>query len=73
MNGPRGYQTKQSKPERERHIPFITFMWNIKYDRDELIYETISQILRTDLSLPSMGLGKGWIGSVGLAGANYHT
>ena len=59
MNGPRGYQTKQSKPERERQIPYITYMWNIKYDRDELIYETVSQTLRTDLSLPSIVLGKG--------------
>ena len=27
--------------ERERQIPYdITFMWNLKYDTNELIYET---------------------------------
>ena len=33
---------------RERQIPNdITYMWNLKYDTNELIYETDSQ--RTDL------------------------
>ena len=31
----------QSKLERERQIPYgITYMWNLKYDTNELIYET---------------------------------
>ena len=30
-----------SKSERERQMPHsITFMWNLKYDTNELIYET---------------------------------
>ena len=30
-----------SKPERERQIPYdITYMWNLKYGTNELIYET---------------------------------
>ena len=30
-----------SKSERERQIPYdITYMWNLKYDTNELIYET---------------------------------
>ena len=30
-----------SKPDRERQIPYdITYMWNLKYDTNELIYET---------------------------------
>ena len=36
-----------SKSERERQIPYdITYMWNLKYDTNELIYkiETDSQI-----------------------------
>ena len=41
MNGPRDYHTKRSKSERERQIPYdITYMWNLKYDANELIYET---------------------------------
>ena len=41
MDGPRGYHTKQSKSERERHIPHdITYTWNLKYDTNEHIYET---------------------------------
>ena len=35
----------------------ITYMWNLKYDTNELIYETEtdSQTQRTDLWLPSGG------------------
>ena len=46
MDGPRDYHTKQSKPERERQIPYdITYMWNLKYNTNELNYqrETDSQ------------------------------
>ena len=41
MNGPRDHHTKRSKSERERQIPYdITYMWNLKYGTNELIYET---------------------------------
>ena len=41
MDGPRDYHTKRSKSDRERQIPCdITYMWNLKYDTNELIYET---------------------------------
>ena len=41
MDGTRDYHTKQSKSERERQISYdITYMWNLKYDTNELIYET---------------------------------
>ena len=37
----RDYHTKWSKSERERQIPYdITYMWNLKYDTNEPIYET---------------------------------
>ena len=40
MDGPRDKYTKWSKSERERQIPYdITYMWNLKYDANELIYE----------------------------------
>ena len=41
MDGPRDYHTKWSQSERERQIPYdITYMWNLKYDTNELIWET---------------------------------
>ena len=41
MDGPADYRTKQSKPQKERQIPYdITDTWNLKYDANELIYET---------------------------------
>ena len=37
MNRPRHYHTKS---ERESQIPRdITYMWNVRYDTNELIYE----------------------------------
>ena len=44
MDGPRDYHTKWSKSDRERQILYdITYMWNLKYDTNELVYETDSQ------------------------------
>ena len=40
MDGHRDYHTKWSKLERERQIPYITYVWNLKYDTNEYIYET---------------------------------
>ena len=53
MDGPRDYHTKWSKSDRERQIPYdVTYMWNLKYDTNEPIYETESQTYKTDLWLP---------------------
>ena len=39
-----------SKLERERQISYdITYMWNLKYDTNEPVYETESKTWRTDL------------------------
>ena len=53
MDGPKVYQTKQSKSERKTPCD-ITYMWNLKYNTNEHIYETEtdSQTWRTDLWLP---------------------
>ena len=41
MDGPRDYQTKWSKSERERQIPCdITDMWNLKYNTNQHTFET---------------------------------
>ena len=53
----------------------IIYMWNLKYDTNEPIYETEtdSRTWRTDLWLPmGKGLEERWTGSLGLAGANYY-
>ena len=68
---PRDYHTNSSKPERERQIPDdITYMWNWKYDTDELIYETETDIKNRFVVGKREGLGEGWSGSVRLVGAN---
>ena len=62
-----------SKSERERQIPYdITYMWNLKYDTYEPIYETEtdSQIQRTDLWVPrGREVGKRQSGNSGLTDA----
>ena len=41
MDALRDYHTKRSESERERQMPYdITYMWNLKYDTKEHIYET---------------------------------
>ena len=41
MDGPRDCHTKWSKSEREIQIPYdIAYIWNLKYEINELIYET---------------------------------
>ena len=39
-NGPGDYHTKRSESDRERQTSYITYMWNLKYDTNELTYET---------------------------------
>ena len=40
MDGPRDYHTEWSKSDRERQISYeITYMWNLKYDKYEIIYK----------------------------------
>ena len=39
MDRPRDYHTKWSKSERERWLPYdITYMWNLTYDTNELLW-----------------------------------
>ena len=41
VDATRDYHTKWSKADRERQISYdITYMWNLKYDTNELIYKT---------------------------------
>ena len=46
MNGTGGYYAKWNKADRERQIPYdITYMWNLKYNTNEHIYETETDYL----------------------------
>ena len=46
-------------------------MWNLKYDTSELIYETETDSdIENRLVVAKVGVGEGWIGSLGLADAN---
>ena len=59
----------------ERQIPYdILYMWNLKYDTNEPIYntETDPQARSTDLWLPR-GRELGWRGRLGLANVSYYT
>ena len=57
------------KSQRERQIPYdITYMWSLKYDKNEPIYET-----ETDIDYPvERGVGDRWSRDLGLADANYY-
>ena len=63
------------KSYRERQILYdISYMWNLKYDTDELIYETEtdSWTQKTDLWLPrGRREREGRIWSLGLADSDY--
>ena len=62
-----------SQKEKDKYYYNITYMWNLKYDTNELIYETEtdSQTYRTDLRF--LVVGEGGIGGLGLADANCYT
>ena len=62
MDGSRDYHTKQSKSEREGQILYnIIYMQNLKYDTNELTYETKtdSWTRSTDFWLPRGRGGEG--------------
>ena len=45
MDEPRDYQTKWSKSNRERQMPYdITYVWNLKFDTNELNRNRLTNI-----------------------------
>ena len=59
MDGFRDYHTKWSELDRERQIPYeITYMWNLNYDTNELIYETETDIESRLVTAKEEGVGK---------------
>ena len=52
------YHTKWSKSEKQRQIPYDTlYKWNLKYDKNELIYKAETETWKTNLWLPQTGEG----------------
>ena len=61
------------KSERERQIPYaITYMWKLKYDTDEFIYETEIESENRQVAARGKKMGEGWTGSLRLADANWY-
>ena len=73
MDATRDYHTKS---ERERQIPYyhITYMWNLKYDTDEPIYETnrITDTENRRVVASGGALGEVWSGRLGLADVSFY-
>ena len=69
--------TVLSEVSQKEKAPYdIIFMWNLKYDTDEPIYEPEIDpgTRRTDLWLPrGRELKEGWSGRLGLADVSYST
>ena len=58
----------------KRQIPYdIAYMWNLKHDTNEYIYETDTQTQRTDVVAKGGGdIGEGRTGSQGLPDTNQY-
>ena len=52
----------------------ITYMWNLKYDTNEPIYETETEPHHRNKTggAEGKGVGEGWSGRLGLADANHY-
>ena len=73
MDGPKDYHAKWSKSDRQI-LNDITYMWNLKCNRNELTKQKQTHRHREETwGCQGVGSsGKGWIGSLGLADANYY-
>ena len=68
-------QKENKQTKRERQIPYDIKVQNLKYETNELIYETETdpQIQKWICDCQRLGgLGEGWIESLGLIDANYY-
>ena len=54
MDGNRGYHAKRSKSERDKYRMIITYVWNVKQDTNEPVYEA-----ETDSWTPGLWLLRG--------------
>ena len=72
MDGPRDYHTKS---DRVRQIQYITYMWTLKNDTNELIYKTEidSQIQKKNLWLSEGNGERGQIRNLRSADTNYYS
>ena len=60
-NGSRDHHTTWSKSERERQIPYdITYMWNLKYDTNELIWQNRNRLTDIENKIKVTKMEEGW-------------
>ena len=75
-DGPKDYHTKQSKPERERQIPYdITYMWEQNMTQMNLCMKQKETHRHREHSCGCQGgggVGGWWTESIGLVNANYY-
>ena len=69
MDGPRDYHTQQSQSERGRQIPYVTYMWNLKYNTNDR-KQTYKHREQTCGCQGEVGVVEGRTGMLGLADAN---
>ena len=58
--GTQRFHSKWSKSEKKRQIQYITYMWNLKYDTNELIDKTETDLQDTDKELTVTRGKKAW-------------
>ena len=62
-----------NKVRKRKTIPYyITRVWNLKYDTNELMYQTETDRHRGQTCNQKRGLGQCKIGNLGLIDANYY-
>ena len=74
MDATRDYHTKQKVSQKEKDKYDITYMWNLKYDTDELMYKqkhTQRHGEQTCGYQGGEGVGEGWTENFRLVNANY--
>ena len=63
--------SKISQKEKDKYRMLSLNMWNLKYDTNGTYLQNKNRLADTENRLVVVK-GKGWIGSVGLADANYY-
>ena len=63
--------SKVSQKEKDKYHMLSLNMWNLKYDINGTYLQNKNRLADTENRLVVVK-GKGWIGSVGLADANYY-
>ena len=73
MDGSGDYHSKSVRKRKTKTIPYeITYMWNLTYDTNKLIYKTETDSHTENSLVVAEGVRGGRSGSLGLADANLY-